>query len=144
MARTKRSATHSKLAKLMRGIDLCMLTTRAGKSFHARPMSNNGEVDFDGDAWFFTWRKTAKVKEIEKDSQVALSYVGGSKKEPVWIAVSGTAKIVDDPEKKQELWLDELEQWFEDGPDDPDIVLIHVKAARAEWWSYKDAGKVQL
>lgn len=140
----KRSKDHKKLAALMRGIDLCMLTTRTAKGLRARPMSNNGEVEFDGDAWFFSWRNTAKVREIQKDSQVSLSYTGGSKTEPVWISVTGTAKIVDDPAKKQELWLEELEQWFEDGPDDPKVVLIHVQAKRAHWWSYKGEGDVAL
>ncbi len=134
-----------KLATLMRGIDLCMMTTigKAGR-LHARPMSNNGEVDFDGDCWFFSWRKTAKVKEIEKDPRVQLAYTGGKAKAPVWISVTGTARIVDDPARKSELWLDELGQWFEDGPEDPNVVLIHVRAKHAHWWSYKDEGETDL
>jgi len=143
MARTK--ASTKKLAKLMRGIDLCMMTTHGtNHSLHARPMSNNGEVDFDGDAWFFSWRKTAKVRELQKDPRVSLSYVGGTQRAPVWISVTGKASIVDDAAKKTELWMDELSRWFEDGPDDPDVVLIRVRAKRAQWWSYKGEGDVTL
>ena len=135
----------AKLAKMMRGIDLCMLTTHGPKDvLHARPMSNNGEVEFDGDAWFFTSKATRKVKEIAKNGRVSLSYVGGTKAKPVWIAVTGTARIVTDEAKKKELWMDELEQWFEDGPEDPDVVLIHVSANHAEWWSYGGQGEVDL
>jgi general stress protein 26 len=148
MARARkkpRTSEQKKLTKMMRGIDLCMMTTRgAGGTMHARPMSNNGEVDFTGDAWFFTWRDSQKVRELGRDPSVALSYVGGTKSAPVWISVTGTAKIVDDAEKKTELWLKELEQWFDVGPEDPAIVLIRVKASRAQWWSYKDGGDVRL
>lgn len=141
---TKKQRTQ-KLTKLMRGIDLCMMTTIGkGGRLHARPMSNNGEVEFDGDAWFFSWRDSAKIKEIAKDPRVQLGYTGGTQRAPVWISVTGTAKIVDDVAKKQELWLDELEQWFEDGPEDEDVVLIHVRAKHAHWWSYKEEDEIAL
>jgi len=134
-----------KLAKMMRGIDLCMLTTHGPRgALHTRPMSNNGEVEFDGDAWFFTSRKTRKVREIQANGRVSLSYVGGPKAKPVWIAVTGTARIVDDEEMKAELWVDELDHWFDGGPEDPSIVLIHVKATSAAWWSAKDQGEIKL
>ena len=44
------------LATKMRGIDIAMLSTRtAGGEIASRPMSNNGDVDDDGDSYFFTW-----------------------------------------------------------------------------------------
>jgi len=33
---------------------------------------------------------------------------------------------VHDVKKKRELWLEELERWFDDGPDGEDLVLIKV------------------
>jgi hypothetical protein len=63
-----------KLAKMMRGIDLCMMTTQSAEgAFHTRPMSNNGEVEFGGDAWFFSGRDTPKVKELIKDDRISLA-----------------------------------------------------------------------
>jgi general stress protein 26 len=142
-ARTKKGL--AKLARMMRGIDLCMMTTqRDRQSFHTRPMSNNGEVEFDGDAWFFSSRDTPKVKELEADDRVSLSYVGGKKKKPIWIAVTGRGSIVDDVDMKQKLWLDELDRWFENGPTDPDVVLIRVKARHAVWWRGEKQGEIVL
>ncbi len=144
-AKSPRAKKRAQLAKMMRGIDFCMMTTHAAdKSLHARPMSNNGEVEFDGDAWFFTSRDSRKVEELEKDPRVELSYVGGTKGAPIWISLTGTAKIVDKEETKVELWMKELERWFEDGPEDPEVVLIHVKAKRVAWWSYKDEGELKM
>ena len=47
--------TLSDLAKKMADIDFCMLSTRtAGGEIAARPMSNNGDVEYDGDSYFFS------------------------------------------------------------------------------------------
>jgi general stress protein 26 len=144
-SRKKSSKQVAQLATLMRGIDFCMMTTHGTDNvMRSRPMSNNGEVEFDGDAWFFTSRDSRKVAEIESDSRVELSYVGGTKRAPIWISLAGTAEILDDNDLKEELWLDELEQWFDNGPDDPEVVLIHVKAEQAAWWTYEDQGELKL
>jgi general stress protein 26 len=74
----------------------------------------------------------------------SLTYVGGTKQKPVWIALSGTASIIRDDDVKREMWIDDLERWFENGPEDPAVVLIKVNARRASWWSYDDEGEVEL
>ena len=44
-----------KLRELVKDIDFCMLTTvDEGGDLHSRPMSSNGDIDEDGDIWFFT------------------------------------------------------------------------------------------
>ncbi len=76
MAKPKRAATVRKVAKLMRDLDFCMMTTHAGRGgLHARPMSNNGEVEFDGHVWFFSAADARKVREIEANSAVHLAYI---------------------------------------------------------------------
>ena len=144
MASKKRDAAIKELAKKMRSIDFCMMSTVTKKAIHSRPMSNNGEVDFDGDCWFFSWKDSHKVREIEKSSQVSLTYTGGTAKKPLWIQLEGHARIVTNAKKKKELWRKELGQWFEDGPEDPEVVLLHVRATRAEWWTFEEQGDVEL
>ena len=107
-------------------------------------MSNNGEVEFDGDVWFFSWRDSQKVRDLEKDSSVGLSYTAGTKAKPVWISVRGKGRIIDDAAKKKELWLGELDRWFDKGPEDPKVVLIRVRAAHASWWSYEEQDELSL
>jgi len=46
--------TLPELARKMAGIDFSLLQTHAGGEIAGRPMSNNGDVDYDGDSWFFT------------------------------------------------------------------------------------------
>jgi general stress protein 26 len=58
--------------------------------------------------------------------------------------VSGTAEVVDDAEQKRKLWLDELERWFPNGPDDPNVALIRVASSAAQWWTDKGDGTANL
>ena len=132
-----------KVAKLMRDLDFCMLTTYAKRGgLHARPMSNNGEVEFDGDVWFFSAADSRKVREIEQTSTVQLSYADLDN----WrfVSMNGKARIVRDPKKKKELWLEELRQWFDEGPESEGIVLIKVTPSVVSYWNKKDQGELRL
>jgi general stress protein 26 len=56
----------------------------------------------------------------------------------------GRARIVRDAEKKQELWVEDLEQWFDDGPESDAIVLIKVTPTVVSYWTKKDAGELKI
>jgi general stress protein 26 len=142
MAAAKHAAV-KKVARLMRNLDFCMFTTRTSRGQpRARPMSNNGEVEFDGVVWFFSAADSRKVRDIEANPIVHLSYVDLE----AWrfIAMSGKASIVRDENKKQELWKSELEQWFEEGPESDAIVLIKVTPTLVSYWTKNDQGELRL
>ena len=53
------------IAARMRGLDLCLLTTVSDHGrLASRPMSNNGEVDYDGTSYFFTWQDSRMVRDL--------------------------------------------------------------------------------
>jgi general stress protein 26 len=122
-----------RLAELIRDIDICMFVTRADGTVRGRPMSNNGKVEYDGDSWFFSYRESPKIEEIEADPRVELAYVGTEK--GAWISIEGIAEVVEDDARKRELWQDELKQWFTEGPDDDSVVLVKVRAERIHAWA---------
>ena len=139
----QQSAKIKNIAEMMRDIDFCMLTTHSNDGMmHARPMSNNGEVEFDGDVWFFSASDTRKVSEIEAEPGVQLSYADIEHFR--FVSMSGEAEIVRDTEKKRELWVEELERWFQDGPDSEDILLIKVTPSVVTYWNGKDEGELVL
>ena len=143
MAVTPRSKSISQVAKMMRDLDFCMLTTNAeGGQLRSRPMSNNGEVEFDGDVWFFSAAESRKVAEIEVDPSVELSYSDPDRF--LFISMSGTAVIVRDVAKKRELWIEDLERWFEDGPDDEEVVLIKVTPSVVAYWNGEENKELTL
>lgn len=135
MADTTRTAELAAVAKLLKTLDICMLTTRAdGGVLHGRPMSNNGLVEYDGDSWFFAQDGSRKVVEIDADSQVEMAFIDTP--DGTWINVEGEATVIrDQPDRKRELWQKDLERWFTDGPDDPQVVLIKVSARHIDAWS---------
>ena len=137
------AAAIRKVAKMMRDLDYCMMTTQtADGHLHARPMSNNGEVEFDGDVWFFSGAKTRKVREIEAYPLVHLAY--SDMESFRFISMSGAAEIVRDVGRKQELWMPELERWFEDGPESDDVVLIRVTPGKVAYWSKEGEDEISL
>ena len=67
----------SDISEKMRDIDFTILSTRtSGGQIAARPMSNNRQVDFDGDSYFFTCEDTGTVRDIQSDPNVGLSLQG--------------------------------------------------------------------
>ncbi len=139
----KESAAITKIAKVMRDLDFCLLTTTSvDGGLRGRPMSNNGKVEFDGDIWFFSGADTRKISDIKADPAVHLSYADPQKF--VFISMAGTAKIVKDPKKKRELWVKDLERWFTDGPDSEDVVLIKVTPKVVAYWSGEGDEEITL
>ena len=123
------------VADLLAKLDICMLTTHAEDgSLHGRPMSNNGEVEYDGDSWFFASADSRKIGEIEADPHVELAFIDTPN--GTWVNVEGEATVIrDDEERKRELWQKDLERWFQNGPDDPAVVLIKVSARHIDAWA---------
>ena len=122
-----------RVGELTREIDICMLVTRTEAGLRGRPMSNNGEVEYDGDTWFFSYRDTPKVEEISADPRVELAYIATER--GTWLSIEGTAEVVEDEQRKRELWQKDLESWFESGPDDDRLVLIKVRADLVHGWA---------
>ncbi|KAA8997155.1 pyridoxamine 5'-phosphate oxidase family protein [Paenibacillus spiritus] len=117
-----------KVKELIKGMDTAMLTTISDKGPVSRPMKTQ-EVEFDGDIWFLTKKDTSKYQEILGNRNVNVVYAGKS-----YVSVRGTAEIVEDAAKKKEFWNPVYEKMLETSYDDPNVVLIKVHAAAAEYW----------
>lgn len=135
------------LAKEMRDIDFTMLSTRTEDgSIAARPMSNNRDVDYDGDSWFFTHGDTRTVGDIGRDPNVGLSLQGKGGllgKPPIFIAAEGRAEVIRDKAAFAEHWVPDLERWFPQGIDTPGLALIKVRADRIHYWDGEEEGEVR-
>lgn len=140
--------TLPQLAKKMKDIDFTMLSTRAeGGQIAARPMSNNRDVDYDGDSYYFTTSDTVMVSDIERDPKVGLSLQGSAgllKQRPFFAAIEGRADLIRDKGQFQAHWNSDLDRWFEQGIDTPGLVMIKVHAERAHYWDGEDEGEVTL
>ena len=116
------------LRELIKDVDTAMLTTVTDEGLVSRPMKTQ-EIEFDGDLWFFTKKSTNKYEEILHDQDVNVTYAGKS-----YVSVRGRAEIVEDLDKKKELWSNANEKIMQTSYDDPNVILIKVKAEAAEYW----------
>jgi len=132
----------AKLREMVKDIDFCMLTTVDEAGYlHSRPMSVNGEIDPDGDLWFFTYGSSHKVEEIGGTPHVNASFA--KPEDYRFVSISGTATLVRDRAKIKELWKPEFKLWFPDGIDTPDIALLKVNVEKAEYWDSPSSKIVQ-
>lgn len=140
--------TLTELAKKMKDIDFAMLSTRAeGGQIAARPMSNNRDVDYDGDSYYFTTDDTVMVGDIERDPKVGLSFQGSAgilNQRPLFVAIEGRADLIRDKSEFKAHWNSDIDRWFAEGVDTPGLVLIRVRAERAHYWDGENEGEVTL
>lgn len=105
----------------------------------SRPMTTQNPK-FDGTVWFFVSSDAEMIDEIKANSDVNIAY----STEKNQVSLSGKASIVDDDQKKKEMWYPELKKWFEGaGPDSPKVKLIKVVADTARYWDMSNADSKQ-
>jgi len=148
MGDTLERRTLADLSERMRDIDFAMLSTKAdGGAIGSRPMSNNHQVDYAGDSYYFTYDDTTMVADISRDPQVGLSFLGSSGllgRRPFFVAIEGTAWIIHDRALFANHWSKDLDHWFEEGLDTPGLVMIRVNAHRIHYWDGKEEGEIRL
>ena len=65
------------LSKKMAKLDFTMMATRSSNgTLTARPMSNNGDVEYQGNSYFFAYQNSRKITDLRADPHVTLSYTG--------------------------------------------------------------------
>lgn len=121
------------LDERLRGIDVAMVTTlEPDGSLVSRPMMAQ-RIPFDGDLWFLTRSRNRLVWDVQRHPRVNLTYVDID--EGRYISVVGTAHVVRDAAKIEQLWDPGVYTgWFPDGIDDPEIVLVKVTVESAQCW----------
>ncbi|HEY9736838.1 MAG TPA: pyridoxamine 5'-phosphate oxidase family protein [Trichocoleus sp.] len=131
-AATEQAQQIDKLRNLVQDIDYCMLTTLDEGILRSRPMSSNGDMDIHGNLWFFTYASSHKIDEVKNENQVNVSFSDPNKQS--YVSLSGTAEVVRDRSKMEELWKPSLKAWFPQELDEPDIALLKIKVTQAEYW----------
>ena len=133
----------AKVAAMIKGVRIAMLThVRPDGRLVSSPMATQ-DVEFDGDVLFIARRSSDQVRDlssVEGGAQVNVAYSSDS----TWVSVAGRAEVVHDAALLAELWNAFTDAWLEGGPDDPDNVLIRVRAESAEYWDSPGAKVTQL
>lgn len=138
------TASREHLWKMIKGIRFGMFTTRHGNGhLHSRPMTTqNKAIEADESLWFFMSKKGDPVDDLKSEPMVNVAYADPGS--DTYVSVSGTAAMIEDAEKKKQLWNKMNEAWFPGGPTDPDVALVQVQIAHANYWDVKESKIVQL
>jgi len=113
-------------------IKFAMLVTHDGQGdeLRARPMHAHGERNEDA-IYFLTDKRHHKDDEIEINENVCVTFADNSGFR--YVSVSGTANVLDDRAKVDELWS-AGNKAFWDNKDDPNIRVLRVRPSMAEFW----------
>lgn len=130
---------------LIKDIKVGMLVTKEeadeDDSMRARPMYLVQDA-YDGELYFYTSKKTSKVFEINNDQDICITFSDNEK--GVYVSLTGTASFREDEELIDRYWNNDVNAWFEDGKNNPDLGMLKVKISKGEHWK-SDANKfIQL
>ncbi len=131
----------AKLVTMIEAVDVGMLTTE-DKNGHLRSRPMVTQRAEEGVLWFLSAKDTPKILEVQKDSEVNVSYADPNKE--IYISVSGVARAFQDPAKVRELWDSAAQRWFPDGPDSPSITILKVQITQAEYWDVDKRTMIKL
>jgi general stress protein 26 len=137
---------YAKMAELMDGIRIAMMTTVVGDgTIHARPMAVQEKANFadsGGTLWFLTRSSSETVDEIGQDRHVTLTFA--EPKDSKYIALKGMASVSQDRGKIKELWNPMYKAWFPKGEEDPEIAVLRVQVQEGEYWEASSSKLVMM
>jgi len=138
----------AEIAEALKDIDFVMLNTHTeGGKIAGRPMSNNRDVEYDGDSWFFLEEESRTFADVSRDPKVtvtAQTNKGLLGKPPTFLAIEGDAQIVRDRAALAAHWTKDLDRWWPNGPQTPGVALIKVRAQRIHYWDGEEEGEIRV
>ena len=124
-----------KLKEMAESIDFALMATGLENiPFHTIPMSTK-TVDEYGCIWFLSGKDSEHNANIQNSGAVQLNYSDTGAME--FLTVFGSAEIVTERAKLEELYGHSDDAWF-DGVDDPNLTAIKVTPADASYWDPKN------
>jgi general stress protein 26 len=135
---------HAKLWELIKDTRFGMFVHRHHDGLlNSHPLTTqNRSVDEGGTLYFFVPKDGEIARLIAEDDVVNVAYANTDKDS--YVSVAGHASLLDDQAKKEELFNTAAKAWFPNGPTDPNLGLLTVRIANAEYWDVDDSKMVQL
>ena len=121
------------------------LTKTTGQRLASRPMSNNKQVEYDGDSFYFGRDSSRMYADLQTDRNVVLTMqsAGGEDADALMLTIQGKAELIDDQTEFEAHWHGDLDAYFENGVDTDGLILVKVKADRITWWMGRDQGEIE-
>ncbi|MBU1361981.1 MAG: pyridoxamine 5'-phosphate oxidase family protein [Gammaproteobacteria bacterium] len=136
--------SYAKLWELIKDTRFGMLTHRHDDGeLHSHPLTTqNKDIDTDAALYFFIPKDGEIATHVASDPSVNLAYANTDADS--YVSVTGHATLVDDQAKKEELFDTLAQAWFPKGVTDPNLGLLRVSMAGAEYWDVDESKMTQL
>jgi general stress protein 26 len=137
-------STSEQLWALIKDTRFPVLTTRRSDGgLLSRPviMQNRDWQPLDY-LWFFAPRDSDQVADLQWDSSVSIIYAHSDNR--AYVAVFGSASVIEDTARKRLLWSPEAASWFSGGPEDPGLALVRVRIIQADCWDVRRNAVTEL
>jgi len=96
---------------------------------HHEPMRAQLDKDANDEFWFYT----TKTNRIAPGGEAMVQFV--SKDHKMFACISGTLVAETDPSIIEKYWSKQVDAWYEEGKDDPNLLMMKFKLNDAEIWS---------
>lgn len=108
-----------------------VILTSVNKEGYPRPvpMSKIKSEDISC-IWFSTGLDSVKTQDFLSNPKAGVCFQENGNS----VALTGTVKVITDPELKKELWQDWFIAHFPQGPTDPNYVLLKFQSENATFW----------
>jgi general stress protein 26 len=121
--------------------DICLFCTYENDEIISRPMSTQ-LIDDNGTFWFLSRKDSNKNHQVSDNKKVYLMYLDTGKQH--YLSLSGTAEILYDKNKIEELWTPIAKAWFTEGKNDPEISILKVTPHEGHYWDTKNGKLVSM
>ncbi|GAA1394302.1 pyridoxamine 5'-phosphate oxidase family protein [Luteococcus peritonei] len=108
---------------------VAMLTTHDEDELVSRPMGLQHVDRSDNSLWFFVNAGSDKALQVTEEAHVNLAFAGDD-----YLSVSGTATVVRDQARIEELWNSFAEAMLDREPTDPAVALLRVAPTTIAYW----------
>jgi len=94
-----------------------------------KPMAAKPDIDADV-IWFFTDKRSETFGKVTGEPAAGICI--SDSQENFWADIKGRIKVVDDPEVVANKWSVDVEAWYDNGKEDPNLQLMAFTPEEAE------------
>ena len=116
-------------------------TNLGARPFSVTPMAVQ-RVENDGSIWFFSAKDSDRNADLKREPEAQL--IWSTDKNQEYLSLYGEARVLYDRQKAEELWDPMVKVWFQEGPTDPNLSLIHFRPASGYYWDTQHGKLVSL
>ncbi len=114
----------------IRAAEYCFLITVSGSGRANARLMHPFKPGEDLTIWFGVSPRSRKVREIEANNQVTVTYLNA--REHGYVALQGKAQVERDLDARSQHWREEWARFWPAGPEDEDYVVVKFVPTRIE------------